>query len=236
MSKPIMTIVGFGPMGKRFARLFSSDLDVRVISSRDVKEEVAEFGATVAHDRDSALASSDYIFLAVPLEALPELIAEVNVSSKDNAVIMDCCSARVPAERFLSSLDRRHFGMHDVKSGEVCITGDINHEMRALFDRYGMKAIQMSPEEHDRLNAVVGLGHFVGLSLGSFLGEQDKEILAGVGSGEKVMALVSHLAGNSPTTWRETQIDNQFTKERRAELINALTRYHDSLSEGEYPF
>ena len=236
MSKPIMTVIGFGPMGKRFTRLFSSDINVLVSSSRNVQEEVAEIGATLVADRGHALASSDYIFLSVPLTALPALIDEVNTYSKDDAVIVDCCSARVPAEQLLSRLNRRHFGMHDIKKDEYCITGEINDEMTEFFHRRGISINCMSPEEHDRINAVIGLGHFVGLSLGHFLSDYEKDLLAGIGSGSKVMALVSHFVGNSPTTWRETLVDNQFTKERRTELIKAFIQYHDSLSNGEYPF
>ena len=108
--------------------------------------------------------------------------------------------------------------------------------MTEFFHRRGISINCMSPEEHDRINAVIGLGHFVGLSLGQFLRDDEKDILAGIGSGSKVMALVNYLVGNRPTTWRETQIDNQYSKERRAELIKALIQYHDSLSNGEYPF
>ena len=236
MSKPIMTVVGFGPMGRRFTRLFSSDFDVCVSSSRDVGEEVAEIGATVAPDRGHALASSDYIFLSVPLTALPKLIDDVNIYSKEDAVIIDCCSARVPAEQLLSRLNRQHFGMHDIKKDEYCITGEINVEMTEFFHRWGIRIDCMSPEEHDRINAIIGIGHFVGLSLGHFLSDDEKDILAAIGSGSKMMALVSHFVGNSPTTWHETQVDNQFTKEWRAKLIKSFIQYHESLSRGEYPF
>jgi prephenate dehydrogenase len=126
--------------------------------------------------------------------------------------------------------------MHDIKKDEYCITGEINDEMTEFFHRCNISINCMSPEERDRINAVIGLGHFVGLSLGDFLSDNEKDILADIGSGSKVMALVSHFVGNSPTTWHETQVHNQFTKERRAELIKALIQYHDSLSNGEYPF
>ncbi len=236
MSKPIMTVVGFGPMGRRFTRLFSSDFNVRVSSSRDVGEEVAKIGATVIPDRSYALSSCDYIFLSVPLTALPELIDDVNTYSKEDAVIIDCCSARVPAEQLLSRLNRQHFGMHDIKKDEYCITGEINEEMTQFFHRWGIRINCMTPEEHDQINAIIGIGHFVGLSLEHFLSVDEKDILGAIGSGSKMMAFVSHFVGNSPTTWRETQVDNQFTKERRAKLIKALIQYHESLSKGEYPF
>ena len=208
MPKQIMTIVGFGPMGKRFARFFSHDFDVNVSSQRNVKEEVAEIGVAVVDDRISAIANSDYIVLAVPLSALPKLIDEVNANAKESAVVIDCCSARVSAEIMLSHLNRRHFGMHDIKSGEYSIIGEINIEMTAFFQRHGIKIDCMSPEEHDRINAVIGIGHFVGLALTHFLSDKEKNILSEIGSGSKLMALIDHFSGNSPTTWYETQVDN----------------------------
>jgi prephenate dehydrogenase len=236
MPKAIMTIVGFGPMGRRFTRLFADDLDVQVSSSRDVQQEVEELGGRLASDRQSAMAESDYIFLAVPLTALPSLIYEVNENAKPDAVVVDCCSARVPAEEALRELVPRHFGMHDVKNGEYCITGDIDERMVDFLRRHDIAVRQIAPEEHDRINATIGLGHFIGLSLGRFLTDEQKGILSAIGSGSKLMSLVSGLASNTSTTWRETQIDNQFTEEARASLLDALAEYHGALSQGTYPF
>ena len=58
MPKPIMTIIGFGPMGKRFACLFSQDFDVRVSSSRNVTQEAADAGVTIAANRHSSISFS----------------------------------------------------------------------------------------------------------------------------------------------------------------------------------
>jgi prephenate dehydrogenase len=236
MAKSIITIIGFGPIGRRFAHLFSQDFDVRVSSTRDVKEEVTDAGATIATDRCLAISNSDYIFLAVPLSALQELIAEVNDHAYETAVVIDCCSARVPAEQMLSRLNCQHFGMHDVRTGEFSITGSINAEMTEFFALRNIGINILSPEEHDRINAVIGLGHFLGLSLGKFLDVEQKDILSAIGSGSKLIELVHHFAGNSPTTWSETQIDNQFTKDVRTSFLAALNQYHNALSKGEYPF
>jgi prephenate dehydrogenase len=142
----------------------------------------------------------------------------------------------VAAEQMLSNLNCQHFGIHDLKTGEFCVTGSINQEMTRFFAHHNIKLTTVSPEEHDRTNAVIGLGHFLGLALGKFLRSKQKDILLGMGSGAKLMALVHHLESNSPTTWRETQIDNRFTKDIRISFLEALTQYHDSLSNGEYPF
>jgi prephenate dehydrogenase len=180
MSKPIMNIVGFGPMGKRFTCLFSQEFDVRVSSSRDVKNEVAGLGAAIADERHLAMSEAKYIFLAVPLKALPEMIEEVNTHAEAGVVVIDCCSARVPAEQALQNLNHQHFGMHDVKSGEYFITGDIDGGIAEFFMNHNIPIVYGSPEEHDRINAVIGIGHFIGLSLDCFLSPEEKDILSGV--------------------------------------------------------
>ena len=236
MPKPAMTIIGYGPMGKRFTDLFSEDYYVIVSSSRNVEEEIITSGAVVTNDRPMSISKSDYIFLAVPLNALSLLIEEINTHKKNDAIVIDCCSARVPAEKTLAHLKCQHFGMHDVKSGEYCITGKIDAGMQEFFNKKNISINILSPEEHDRLNAVVGIGHFIGLSIGKFLTKEEKEILSGTGSGLKLMSLVNHLERNTPTTWHETQMDNEFTKYMRESFIKAVGDYHKLLSEGEYPF
>jgi prephenate dehydrogenase len=231
-----MTVIGYGPMGRRFTNLFAQEFDVYVSSSRDVEKVVRKAGATRVVDRCSAISNSDYIFLAVPLSALQDLILDVNEFADKNAVVIDCCSARVPAEQLLSNLNCQHFGIHDVRTGEFVVTGNINPEMKDFFARHNIQTNTVSPEEHDRQNAVIGLGHFLGLALSDFLEENQRKILSGMGSGAKLMSLVHHIESNSPTTWRETQIDNRFTEDIRASFLEALAQYHDSMSKGEYPF
>lgn len=236
MLKPVMTIIGYGPMGKRFTDLFSEDYCVIVSSSRNVQEEVSSSGAVITNDRPMSIAKSDYIFLAVPLNSLSLLIEEINTHRKPGAIVIDCCSARVSAEKTLARLNCQHFGLHDVKSGEFCITGKIDAGMKEFFNKKNISINIVSPEEHDRVNAVIGIGHFIGLSVSKFLTKEEKEILSGISSGSKLMSLVNHLEGNTPTTWRETQMDNDFTKYMRESFIKAVQDYHKSLSGGEYPF
>ena len=126
--------------------------------------------------------------------------------------------------------------MHDIKSGEYCITGKIDNGMVSFFKRHDISINQISAEKHDQLNAVIGMGHFIGLALGQFSSDEQKDILSGIGSGSKLMLLVNGLAGNSPTTFRETQMDNKYTIEARQSLLDALNQYHRALSEGVYPF
>lgn len=224
-----MTVIGFGKMGKRFTRLFSNSFEVHVSSSRDVSIEVNEMGVKVCSDREQCLADSNYIFLAVPISALSELVDEINSIASDHVIVIDCCSARVPSEQVLSKLKPQHFGIHDIKQGEFYVTGEMNAEMEHFFSDQQITIQQSTPEKHDCLNAIIGLGHFIGLSLGQFLSETDREVLSGMGSGSKLLSFIDHFVGNSPTTWRETQIDNLFTKKQRTEFIQALSKYNQNL-------
>ena len=236
MNKPTMTVIGFGRMGKKFTDLFSREFDVRVASTRDVREEILRVGGTRAEDRSRSIAESDYVFLAVPVTALSALVEELNARDLRDVVVIDCCSARMRAEQELARLNYRHFGLHDLRRGEYCITGDIDERMRDFFARRNVPLRQVSPEEHDRLNAIIGLGHFIGLVLGEMLGEEEKEVLAGVRSGSWLVGLMKHLEGNSYTTWRETQLDNPLTAEQRARLIAAYREYDGALRSGAFPF
>ncbi|THB74196.1 MAG: hypothetical protein D6B25_13980 [Desulfobulbaceae bacterium] len=236
MAQPIMSIVGFGPMGKLFTHLFSQDFSVYVSSSRPVKNEVASLGAVLVSDRQKIMSKAKYIFLAIPLKALPELIEEVNVHASADVVVIDCCSARIPAEQALENLHRQHFGMHDVKNGEYCITGTIDDGMADFFLKNDIPIVPTTAEEHDRINSIIGLGHFIALSLECFLSVEEKELLSGNRSGSTLLSLANRMALNSSTTWRETQIDNQFTKHQRELFLNAMNRYHQALSDGKYPF
>jgi len=236
MQKLSMTVIGFGPMGKRFTKLFSNDFEVIVSSSRKVSIEVEKLGAKQTNDRQESISKSDFVFLAVPINALSPLVFEINKFSKENTIIIDCCSARILAEKELQKLQRNHFGLHDIKKGEYCVIGNIDTRIESFFRRNEIGIREVSAEEHDQLNAIIGLGHFIGLTIGKHLSQNQLEVLGGIGSGSLLVELSNGLKGNSQTTWEETQIDNPYTKILRKELISAFQKYDKSLEKGIFPY
>jgi len=236
MSKPIMTIIGFGPMGKKLTALFSKAFEVRVSSSGNVKDNVDALGATTVNDLEQCLLESNYIFLAIPIHALPGMIEQINKNARSDSIVIDCCSARLKAEKYLNSLKFQHYGLHELKTGELCVIGDIDDFMRSFFKSQNVRLTALSAEEHDRLNAIIGLGHFIGLSLDKYLTDDQKNILGGIGSGSLLIELMERLSSNTSTTWAETQIDNPFTEEIRRGFIKDLEEYNLSLSKGNYLF
>jgi len=236
MSKPVMTIIGFGPMGKKFTALFSTAFDVYVSSSRNLVGKVEELGATVVNDLDECLIKSDYVFLAIPVHALPGIVTRINDNANPDTIVVDCCSARLAAEKYLNNLNFQHYGLHELKTGEFCVIGNIDSHMKSFFQEKNIQLTGMSPEDHDRYNAIIGLGHFIGLSLEKHLADYQIDILGGIGSGGFLVRLMERLKGNTNTTYLETQIDNPFTEQIRKEFIKAMENYNRTLSKGNYPF
>ncbi len=58
-------------------------------------------GVKKSENEIKTISEVDFIFLAVPIEILDKLLEKINKFSKENCVIMDCCSSRVAAGKKL---------------------------------------------------------------------------------------------------------------------------------------
>jgi prephenate dehydrogenase len=231
-----MTVVGFGKMGKRFAEFFAEGFDVQVISSRNVMAEIQGLGVAFARDFSKAIAETDYIFIAVPIDALDEIVEKINKSVRPETVAMDCCSARIPAEEKLARLRCCRFGLHNLNATTFAVFGSPDPTIVDYVERQGISIHPMTPEEHDAGNSVVALAHFVGMVLDDHLQCNEKSFLADSKAGSHILRLIDHLRANAPVTYKESQVDNIYTRKRRGEFIRALQEYDKRLSNGEFPF
>lgn len=236
MSTKHMTVIGFGIMGKEYARLFAQDFQVGVISSRDVSSEIQQVGAHHLHDFERAIAASAYVAITAPLESLAEIVERINGCVSPQTVVFDACSAKVPAMKILRRLTCRYFGAHILSKDTVAVFGEIAPEIATCFRKRDITVKHMTPEEHDRRNAVVGMAHFVALATDDTLTSDDKADLSESGAGRKLLSLIEHVTSNAPSTYRETQMDNPFMKANRVRLLDAFRRYHEELDRGEFIF
>lgn len=117
----------------------------------------------------------------------------------------------------------------------MAICGQSDPNIERVLQKQGIAAVRMSSEEHDRQNAIVGMAQFIGLALGRKLSDEDRTILQATKSGQLLLSLVDHIASNVPTTYGETQLDNEFTTKQRARLIEMLQNYDQALVLGEFP-
>ena len=104
MTKPKMLIVGFGRMGQRFTDIFSDGVDICISSTRNVSSQVEDMGATLVTDFETAVSTSDYIFIAVPIHGLDSVIQRINEYVPPHTWAFDVCSARISAAKKMSVL------------------------------------------------------------------------------------------------------------------------------------
>ena len=224
-----MLVIGFGRMGRKFAEVFSERFDVHVASSRNVSDAVAEISCNQASSFSQAVSDAEYIFLAVPIHALDEVIEQVNSYVRSDAIAFDMCSARVVAGRKMDKLSCNWFGLH---AGGVF--GDADSQIIEFLAEKGYRYRPMSAHEHDRRNSINALAHFIGMTLDEFLSEKDKKAFGPAGS--NLVKLIDHLRANAPVTYWESQICNPYTSDQRTRLVSAFQEYSDRLSRGDFPF
>ena len=230
-----MSIVGFGRMGKQAAKLFAEGFDVEVISSRDVRAECAARGATQSDSPDESLAQADFIFLAVPIDVLDLWIPRVNASSRQDCVVVDCCTVRPAAEEKLRRINRRHFGMPELHAPTLVVDGEPHDRISGYLQRKGIGLRPVSPEEL-KGRPVIGLAHFIGMALDLNLTEQDRAALAGSKAGRYLLQLIEHLKSNSASTYRETQLMDPRMPDGRRELMDWLKEFDEELNRGVFGF
>lgn len=231
MSKSKMMVVGYGKIGRRYAQVFSEAFDVHVYSSREVGDDVKELGCKPVVDFDCCAASSDYIFLAVPVYALEGLVERLNRCVRTDCRVIDMCSARLSAKTRLKKLKCRWFGIH----AGGC-SGDPDLHILEFLAKKDHNYRRMSAEEHDRRTSLIAMAHFVGLPLEDMMSDEDREGFATSPAARNLLRLVDHLKNNAPATYWESQVCNPFTGRHRRRLIESMANYSAKLDRGEFPF
>lgn len=234
-AKAKMCIMGFGRMGKRAAKLFSGGFNVEVISQRDIRTEARERGAEQSKDVTKSLSETNYIFLAVPIEALDIWVPKINELSKQDCVIMDCCTVRHAANEKLSKIQRRKFGLPELGSQELPVDGEADERISDYLEQCGCHLFPINKGEANK-KPVVGLAHFIGMALDLNLTKDDRSRMAKSGAGRNLLQLIEHLKSNSPSTYKETQLLNPGMSDYRKELISWLKKFDEELDRGVFRF
>ncbi|MFC1618776.1 prephenate dehydrogenase/arogenate dehydrogenase family protein [Candidatus Neomarinimicrobiota bacterium] len=178
-------MIGFGRFGPVLARLLLPEHEVLVYDLRDVRQTVTEIGARVVSWEEVIAART--LFLAVPIRHFKDVVAKLAAEIDAGTTIFDVCSVKVyPAtvmgEHLPSGVTT--IATHPLFGPDSSIEGFQNLPMvmhpvsprSDVFERWvdyfrgqGLRIIEMSPEEHDRLAArSQGITHFIGRVLKAF--------------------------------------------------------------------
>jgi len=241
-------IIGVGLIGGSFALDIKAAEKQAVISGIDASEDHLE-KALELHIIDKKanldmLGQADVVIVAIPVNAMLQLLPEVLDRVHDNALVMDTGSTKAlicetvahhPKRRnFLathpvsgtefSGPEAAHHGLYQHKTNIICEVEKTTFKLQEcglqLFNNLGMRIRYMDPESHDKHIAYVShLSHISSFMLGKTVMEKEKnerDIFDLAGSGFESTV---RLAKSSPAMW--TPIFEQ----NKANVIETLEEY-----------
>lgn len=193
-------------------------------------------------DLGVAVAGSDLVVLAAPVGAIPDLLARAAPSLIRRAVVTDVGSTKgtivAAAQKALRDASR-FVGSHPMAGAEttgpesaradlfegkpVIVTPtlltapDAVERVESLWLTLGMRVHRMSPQEHDRLVAVIShVPHAVAVLLVQLASESGAMPVASTG-----FADTTRLAAGDPLLWADIFLDN------RQAVLESLARWSD---------
>ncbi len=159
-------IIGFGRFGELLADLSATYFDINIIESDATKSMLAmSKGYNILDISD--IGQVDFVFLAVPISTLEEVLVIIKPLLKSTQVVIDLCSVKVyPAtmmKRYIShaQLLASHpmFGPDSAKKGlaglqvvlcPISIEPDNLRIINDFWSKLGTTVLTATPKEHDR--------------------------------------------------------------------------------------
>ena len=184
----ILILGGTGETGSWFARYFKDKGYEVAVWGPSGRVDVAErLDVPFAHDMMAEAKRSDIVLVSVTIEKTVEVIRQVAPLMRPGSLIMDVTSIKsepVRAMKAYAPVGVEALGTHPMfgpsmpsMRGQTIIltpvqdkTGRWLDEISSLFQSDGAHVEVLSPEEHDRIMAVVqALTHFAYIGIGSTL-------------------------------------------------------------------
>lgn len=161
-----IAIIGFGRFGELLASLAKSRFEVSIVEPDDKKTQAAKKSGYNVIDID-AIATVEYIFLAVPISAFEETVRSITPYVQRSQVVIDLCSVKTyPVQimkKYLASVQllgsHPMFGPDSASRGldglqialcPISITDDNLADIRAFWADMGVTVLETTPEQHDQ--------------------------------------------------------------------------------------
>jgi prephenate dehydrogenase len=173
-------IIGFGRFGQLAARHLREHFDVIAADTGDIAAAADELGVRTGTLAEAA--ACDVIMLAVPVQAMADVIARVAPIVQPGALVLDVASVKLLPARWMA--DALPEGVDIVATHPLCgpqsarnglagqplvvcpVRGDRHLAVAAFGRSLGLKVSVTTAEEHDREMAYVqALTHLIGRTL-----------------------------------------------------------------------
>lgn len=228
-------VYGLGRFGYFWASLLAEKFDVLAYnrSEKPVPENVK-----LVSEED--VLRTDTLFLCVSISAFEGLVEHISPKVGKGTVIFDTCSVKVhPAKVMRENLPEGNeiiashpmFGPDSAREGldglpmvfsPVHAGKESIEYWRSVFSGYGLKVLEMTPEEHDHRAAYTqGVTHFIGRVLQG-LDLHESEI--GTVGYHKLLDIVEQTCNDPMQLFLDLQTYNPYTREMRDNVYKAFER------------
>ena len=209
-------------------------------------------GIIDAYELDPARASegADLVVLATPVGMFIELLKKIKPALKSSAMVIDVGSVKGDLVHEMERLmpeGASFAGCHPIAGSDrsgidaasenlfrgalAIVTKTAKTPKRAfktaqsLWQSVGADVRTMSPEEHDRVYALVShLPHLAAYALVNAVADEDESVLSFAGQGFRD---TTRVAGSSPEMWRDISMAN---RENLIKFLDAFKKNIDKLS------
>lgn len=163
----IIGIIGYGRFGRLLHKHLKKNSRIKIYKKETNKD---------------SLKNCDLVILAVPINAILEVVLEIKDKIDKNTVVMDVCSVKVKPARIMKKYLKDNiiaahplFGPDSAKRGfkdhkmvlcPLSITDKNFNKIKKIFTKLGIEIILSTPKQHDIMMAKSqALVHFIGRGL-----------------------------------------------------------------------
>ncbi len=231
-------VIGCGRFGCFLVEKLSSHFDIKAYDKKDT--ELTQQASL------SEVAASDFVFLAIPLNAYREVLTELKPLLRAETVVVDICSVKEKPVGMLQELlpNQPIVATHPLFGPESANESLMGHRLvvcpevsdptacaviQQLAVLKGLTVINLSMAEHDQAMAVVhGLTFFIAHALKDF--ELHKEVL-NTPSFQKLLYLADLEKHHSQDLFYTIQAGNERTKEVRERFIKLVENLNHDIEQ-----
>lgn len=247
MERQVVGIIGYGRFGQFFSKLLTDTHTILVADNNDLST-VAEANGHTFQTVEAVCKQADAIFICVPINQIEATVKDLKAHIQPDTIIFDTCSVKVHPAAVL----RNNLGMiegidlvathpmfgpdsvakHGLEGLALAIWPLLSQSQkyitwRKYFESMGIRIVEMTPEEHDRLAAdTQGLTHYIGRILGEMHLRPTRIDTTGY---EIMRSLTEQTNNDSWELFQDLQTYNPFTMEMRLRLENSMDTVYSAL-------
>lgn len=233
-----LAIIGFGRLGAHLSQFMSEHFDI-VVYDKDIskKKMVKDMGHTWCSNMEEA-SNADIIIPFVPISCFEETIQEIGKYAKAGTLVVDVCSVKVkPVEMMQEHLGEgiqilaTHpmFGPDSTEKtlwGQklvlcpIKIENELYENIKHFLNKFGLKVIESTPEEHDHQIAnTLLLSHLVGRTLLDFGAEKHDIDTLGY---RRLLKILGTVENDSWQLFEDMNRYNPYAKEMRETFLKSM--------------